>query len=132
MKNLEILKAASALALAAMMATACAKAPVKKEEPVKAAVPTPEAKASYVVKKGDSLWKIAGKSAVMGDPFRWPLLFKANRDQIEDPDLIEVKLDLGYKKDYSQDEINDAVGKAKETPPYVPHDAPRKSLPVKY
>ena len=99
---------------------------------MKAAAPAPEAKASYIVKKGDSLWKISGKSKVLGDSFRWPLLFKANRDQIEDPDLIEAKLDLSYKTSYSQEEITDAVQKAKDTPAFVPHDSPRKSLPVKY
>jgi hypothetical protein len=69
---------------------------------------------------------------VLGDSFRWPLLFKANRDQIADPDLIEPRQDLSYKKQYSSEEIEDAIRKAKETPPYVPHSTPRKSLPVKY
>jgi hypothetical protein len=121
------------------LAPACAKTSVKKNVPVKKAAeaeaPVPVkggSKSSYVVKKGDSLWKISGKAAVLGDSFRWPLLFKANRDQIEDPDLIDAKLDLSYKKDYSKDEVEDAVKKAKDTPPFVPHAAPRKSLPVKY
>lgn len=129
-----------ALAVGALLVSACAKTSVKKTPTVKkAAEATDEvatkkstSKTSYIVKKGDSLWKISGKSAVLGDSFRWPLLFKANRDQIEDPDLIDAKLDLSYNKSYSKDEIEDAVSKAKETPPFVPHGAPRKSLPVKY
>jgi hypothetical protein len=115
----------------------CANKPNVKPEAVTAAptptaAPTAVAQGSYVVKKGDSLWKISEKGEVLGDAFRWPLLFKANRDQIQDPDLIEPKQDLGYKKEYSKDEVDDAVKKAQETPPFVPHSAPRKSLPVKY
>ncbi len=104
-----------------------------KELDVAAVQPETETiKGSYVVKKGESLWKISAKQSVFGDPFRWPLLFKANRDQIADPDLIEVKQDLQFRKNYDPEEVEDAVQKAKETPAFVPHSAPRKSLPVKY
>jgi len=41
----------------------------------------------YVVKKGDSLSKIAKE--IYGDPNEWRRIFEANRDQIEDPDLIQ-------------------------------------------
>jgi nucleoid-associated protein YgaU len=41
---------------------------------------------TYVVKKGDSLSKIAKKA--YGDANDWRKIFEANRDQIEDPDLI--------------------------------------------
>jgi nucleoid-associated protein YgaU len=41
---------------------------------------------SYVVKKGDSLSKIAKQH--YGDADQWRKIFEANRDQIEDPDLI--------------------------------------------
>ncbi|MGH7441613.1 MAG: LysM peptidoglycan-binding domain-containing protein [bacterium] len=88
--------------------------------------------ASYVVHKGDSLWAIAGKSDVLGDPFRWPLLFKANRDQIVDPDFIQPDQDLSYRTDYSSDEIADAVKKAEATPAYQRHKRPRKVLPIQY
>jgi len=39
-----------------------------------------------VVKRGDSLWRIAEK--VYGDAFLWGKLFKANRSKIRDPNLI--------------------------------------------
>ncbi len=42
----------------------------------------------YVVKEGDSLWKIAGKKEVYGDPFRWEMLYTANRDVIDNPHQI--------------------------------------------
>lgn len=86
----------------------------------------------YIVKKGDTLWDIAGKSSIYGDNFQWPLLFKANRDQIEDPDIIEVNQELDVKTDWSKAEVKDAIQKAKDTPPYVPHTKPRKKLPLRY
>ncbi len=126
----------------AFVSTACVKKSQEKPQPT----PVPQATAveakpvksvkktgRYVVKKGDSLWKIsAKKTSGLGDPFRWPLLFKANRDQISDPDLIDERQDLNIKKQYTKEEIADAIDKAKATPPYTPHDAPRKTLPVQY
>lgn len=95
------------------------------------AVPTP-ARLHYVVKPGDTLWGIAAKDGVLGDNFRWPLLFKENRDQILDPDMIEPAWDLGYQASYPQAVVDDAVQKAKDTPAYEPRTSPRKQLPVKY
>jgi LysM repeat protein len=86
----------------------------------------------YVVKKGDTLWDIAGMKKIYSDNFLWPLLFKANRDQIEDPDIIEVGQELSVRKDWSKEEKMDAKQKAKDTPPYIPHTTPRKKLPLKY
>jgi nucleoid-associated protein YgaU len=40
----------------------------------------------HVVRPGDSLWRIA--AAVTGDPTLWPLLYRANRDQIKDPSIL--------------------------------------------
>ena len=43
---------------------------------------------SYKVVKGDCLWNIAKKPKIYGDPFKWPRIYKANKNQIKDPDLI--------------------------------------------
>ena len=43
---------------------------------------------TYIVKKGDSLWRIAKKKEVYDNPSKWLLLYHANRDQIYDPNLI--------------------------------------------
>ena len=48
-------------------------------------------KGDYQVKKGDNLWNISKKSSTYNDPFLWPLIYKANRGQINDPDLIYPK-----------------------------------------
>lgn len=89
-------------------------------------------KDSYRVSKGDSLWRIAGKSSIYGDSFHWPLIFIANREKIQDPDLIQPKWNLKIKRNLAQDEIANAVQKAKDTPRYEPHTAPRKRLPIDY
>ena len=43
---------------------------------------------NYTVVKGDHLWGIAKKSEHYGNPFAWPVIYQANRDQIKNPDLI--------------------------------------------
>ena len=42
----------------------------------------------YQVVAGDSLWGIAGSSATYNDPYQWPLIYKLNKAQIKDADLI--------------------------------------------
>ncbi len=42
----------------------------------------------YLVVGGDSLWSIAGQDNIYGNPFEWPLIYKANSGQIKDADLI--------------------------------------------
>ncbi len=39
----------------------------------------------------DCLWNIAKKSTIYNDPWRWPKIYIANRDQIKNPDLIYPK-----------------------------------------
>jgi hypothetical protein len=86
----------------------------------------------YFVEKHDCLWAIAGKPRIYGDSFQWPELFKANRDQIQDPDLIYPRQDLRVEKGFSLEEINNAKRMASATPKYVPHSKPRETLPVDY
>jgi nucleoid-associated protein YgaU len=46
---------------------------------------------SYTVVKGDCLWRIAKRPEHYGNGFAWPVIYKANRDQIKNPDLIYPK-----------------------------------------
>ena len=42
----------------------------------------------YLVRPNDNLWTIAGQPEVYNDPFKWLLLYHANRGQIFHPDWI--------------------------------------------
>jgi hypothetical protein len=46
----------------------------------------PEASALHVVRRGDTLWDLAGR--YLNDPFLWPRIFQANRDVVRDPHWI--------------------------------------------
>ncbi len=100
--------------------------------PTVAQAPKPVRFASYRVKRHDNLWAIAGKPGIYGDSFLWPELFKANRDQIKDPDLIFPRQDLRVDRDPTQEERNHAKQMAQLTPKFVPHSSPRESLPLDY
>jgi hypothetical protein len=116
--------------------TEVAAAPQSNETVQEAPAPKPiVAKAEaekYTVVQGDTLWDISGSSSIYSDHFQWPLLFKANRDQIQDPDLIFPDQELGVRRDFSADEIQRARDAASATPKYVPHTKPRETLPVDY
>jgi len=48
-----------------------------------------EAGGYYIVKKGDSLYKIAGFKEVYGDPTKWPGLFRMNRGLLSGMEVTE-------------------------------------------
>ena len=43
---------------------------------------------THVVVKGEFLNKISGYEHIYNDPLKWGIIYRANRDQIKDPDLI--------------------------------------------
>ena len=43
---------------------------------------------AWKVYKGECLWRIASYPEVYGNAVQWPLIYRANKDQIKDPDLI--------------------------------------------
>lgn len=45
----------------------------------------------YKVVRGDNLWNISKKEQVYADPYMWPRIYRKNKDQIKDPDLIYPK-----------------------------------------
>src|SRR3569623_1869910 len=62
--------------------------------PPAAAPPAPPTIKHYVVVRGDSLWKIAARAEVYGNPLWWPLLLSGNRARITDADLIRPGQEL--------------------------------------
>ncbi|GAB4290140.1 MAG: hypothetical protein Kow0096_03480 [Thiohalomonadaceae bacterium] len=68
---------------------------------------------SYEVMRGDSLWRISGKSEIYGNPYQWPLIYKANRDKIKDADLIYPGQMLAIDRAASSADVAAAVNHAK-------------------
>jgi nucleoid-associated protein YgaU len=68
---------------------------------------------SYTVVRGDNLWNISGKSDIYGDPYQWPLIYKANRSQIKDPDLIFPGQNFSIDRSASSAEIDAAINHAR-------------------
>jgi nucleoid-associated protein YgaU len=71
------------------------------------------AKMTYAVVSGDSLWAISGKPEVYGNPYQWPLIYKANSDKIRDADLIHPGQQFAVDKNPSSDAATAAVRHAK-------------------
>ncbi|MBI5970829.1 MAG: LysM peptidoglycan-binding domain-containing protein [Deltaproteobacteria bacterium] len=68
---------------------------------------------TYTVKKGDSLWRIASKKEIYGNPLMWPILYKYNLSNIFNPDIIRINLLLSVPKNPAESEKKGAVEKAK-------------------
>ena len=122
----------SAIALAAALATGCISAKSKPTEeaepaapapapapvapaaaPAAAVEPEPQALTSWTVVEGNHLWGISGTEEVYNLPEQWPLIYKANLDQIKDADLIYPGQVLAIPRDMSQADIDGAIRHAK-------------------
>lgn len=68
---------------------------------------------SYTVENGDNLWDISGMPSIYNNPYQWPLIFKANSNQIKDPDLIYPGQNLAIDTNPSSSAVDAAVNHAK-------------------
>jgi len=68
---------------------------------------------SWTVVEGNNLWGIACKEEVYNVPEKWPLIYKANLDQIVDADLIYPGQVLAIPRDSSGSEVDAAINHAK-------------------
>lgn len=76
--------------------------------------------ATYKVKPGETLNDIAARREVFNDSFMWPLIYKANRDQIRDPTVVYPGQVLNIPRDLTFEEIIEARKQAQASPPYIP------------
>ncbi len=78
----------------------------------------------YVVKKGDTLPSIAARHEIYNDSFMWPLIYKANRDQIKDPKVLYTGQDLKVPREVTMEDIVEARREAgAPEPDKIPKDA---------
>lgn len=71
---------------------------------------------SYTVRRGESLPLIASQPQVFGDRSLWPLIYRANRDQIRDPKHIWPGQVLRVPRNVGRDDISEARRYAQERP----------------
>ena len=74
----------------------------------------------HKVEKGECLWWIAEYKQIYNDPFMWPLIYKANRDQIQDPDLIYPNQVFSIPRDFSKNQLTESRRQAGAPKPYLP------------
>lgn len=67
----------------------------------------------YTVARGDNLWDISSRPKIYGNPYEWPLLYRANREKIQDADLIYPGQVLAVQRNASAADINAAVQHAR-------------------
>lgn len=91
-------------------APAPAPAPAPRAEPAPPPAPTTM---TYEVVRGDSLWRISGRGNVYGNPYQWPLIYKANASEIRDADLIFPGQRLTVDLNPSQGDVDAAVHHAR-------------------
>ncbi len=82
--------------------------------PVPGVPEVPYETATYMVREGDNLWNIAGRPEIYNDPYRWLLLYHANRDQIFLPDLIYPGMVLLVPR---YPELEERPARPREEPP---------------
>lgn len=62
----------------------------------------------HTVKRGETLPQIAALPEVYGDSSLWPLIYKANRDQIKDPKVLWPGQNLKIPRNLDKNDVGDA------------------------
>ncbi len=83
----------------------------------------------HKVVKGECLWWISEYQEIYKDPFMWPLIYKANRDKINDPDLIYPGQVFYIPRTFGLDELKESRHSAGAPRPYLPPKSAK--LPTK-
>lgn len=76
--------------------------------------PKPELVDQIDVRAGETLATVSARDEVYGDRLLWPLIYKANRDQIKDPRQIFPGQTLVVPRDKSEEEQEAAREEARE------------------
>lgn len=83
--------------------------------PTDAIPPAPTLPSQYTVTDGETLWIIAAQNEIYQDPLLWPLLYRANRDQIKDPRRVYDGQTLTIPRNQNESEIAEARATARKS-----------------
>ena len=81
------------------------------------AVPHPAQLTSYTVRRGETLPQIAARPELYNDMALWPLIYRANRDQIRDPYQLWPGQKLKIPRNFSREEALEARRQAHRRSP---------------
>ncbi len=84
-------------------------------EPKTGPDPVPLVNAYAVHEDDDTLWKISSRREVYGDPLLWPILYRANRDQIKDPRKIYSGQTLEVPRGIAEKDKDEARNQARQS-----------------
>ena len=80
---------------------------VEKSSPT-AREPLPSLPFAYSVRRGETLPQIAGRSEIYNDSSLWPIIYRANRDQIRDPKQLWPGQTLKIPRHFTREEALEA------------------------
>lgn len=75
-------------------------------------IPAPPVLMRHIVEDNETLWTIAARRDVYGDPLLWPLLYQANRDQIRDPRKVFPGQQINIPRGHSPSELEEIRSRA--------------------
>jgi LysM repeat protein len=83
----------------------------------------------YTVVRGDTLWGISAREDLYNNALLWPIIYKANREQIRNPDRIFPRQVLAIPRDYSQEEAAAAIQRSMQRGRWYLRDDTRRERP---
>lgn len=69
---------------------------------------TPSLPNSYTVRRGETLPQISARTEIYNDSTLWPIIYRANRDQIRDPKRLWPGQVFVIPRNFSRDEADEA------------------------
>lgn len=82
----------------------------------------------YTVARGDTLWGISAREIIYSNALMWPIIYKANREQIRDPDVIFPRQVFAIPRDFAASEAEMAIERARRRGRWRLYDGPDRYI----
>ena len=69
--------------------------------------------AQHIIRRGESLWRLAGKTEYMGNPETWPIIYDENNNKIKNPNRILVGQEIRIRRGVSAEEKAAAIRRSR-------------------